>query len=112
MSRFSSFFAGFFTGVVTLYLCMHFVVVRASDGFHFIPKLAPKLESPYVDIRTFKLEDWQKNQSLALAIMKSNKGNLMQDSASGWLEGCCSAGPAAVGDQWRFGAIAMGIIRG
>lgn len=86
MSRFSTFFMGFIAGVATLYVCMHFVLIRASDGFHFIPKLTPRLESPYVDIRSFKLEDWQNNQMLALSIMKANKGNLMQDSALGGLK--------------------------
>ncbi len=83
MSRFSSFVLGIFIGAAGLYVAMQYHVVRANDGFHMIPKLAAKLENPYVDIRKFTLEEWQKRQPLALAIMKANQGNLMQDSALG-----------------------------
>ncbi len=81
MSRFSSFFAGFVVGALTLYIAMQFYVVRAKDGLHLIPKLAAKLENPYVDIRSYTLSDWQNRQPLAVAIMKANRGNLMEDSA-------------------------------
>ncbi len=83
MNRISSFFAGMVVGAVLLFVAMQFYVVRANDGLHFIPKLAAKLENPYVDIRKFTLNDWQNRQPLAVAIMKANQGNLMQDSALG-----------------------------
>jgi hypothetical protein len=81
MSRFGSFFAGFVAGAVTLYVTMQFYVVRSKDGFHFVPKPTAKLENPYVDIRSFTLADWQNRQSLAVAILKANRGNLMEDSS-------------------------------
>ncbi len=81
MSRISSFFAGFVVGAATLFVSMQFYVIRAKDGVHLIPKLAAKLENPYVDIRGFTLSDWQNRQPLAVAIMKANQGNLMEDSA-------------------------------
>ncbi len=80
MSRFSSFFAGVVVGAAGLFLAMQFYIVRANDGVHFIPKLAAKLENPYIDIRKFTLTDWQDRQPLAVAIMKANQGNLMEDS--------------------------------
>ena len=83
MNRVSSFFAGILLGAVTMFVAMQFYIVRANDGFHLIPKLAAKLENPYVDIRKFTLNDWQNRQPLAVAIMKANRGNLMQDSALG-----------------------------
>jgi hypothetical protein len=83
MSRISSFFAGFVVGAATLFIAMQFYVVRAKDGMHLIPKLAAKLENPYVDIRSFTLSDWQNRQPLAVAIMKANQGDLMEDSALG-----------------------------
>jgi hypothetical protein len=81
MNRFSSFVLGLVVGVLGLYLTMHFALVRASDGFHVIPKIAAKIEIPYTDIRNFKLENWQRKQSLALAILKANKGQLLQDQS-------------------------------
>ena len=59
MNRVSSFFAGILLGAVTMFVAMQFYIVRANDGFHLIPKLAAKLENPYVDIRKFTLNDWQ-----------------------------------------------------
>lgn len=79
MNRTGSFLLGLGVGMVALYLTMHFVVIHAKDGVHVIPKIAAKLELPYQDIRQFKLADWQKKQSLALSILKSQKGHLLND---------------------------------
>ncbi len=81
MKRLTSFLFGVIVGAVGLGGVMHFHIVRASDGLHVVPKLAAKLELPYVDIRQFTIQDWQQNQALAMAILKANKGGLMQDSA-------------------------------
>jgi len=62
-----------------LYMTMHFTLVRAGDGFHLVPKIAAKIETPYVDVRKFTLTDWQQKQSLALSVLKANKGHLLQD---------------------------------
>ena len=55
MNRVSSFASGLIVGVLGLYITMHFSLVRASDGYHFIPKIAAKMEVPYSDIRKFTL---------------------------------------------------------
>jgi len=60
---------------------MHFSLVRARDGFHVIPKIAAKLDVPYTDIRNFTLENWQRKQTLALAILKAHKSHLLQDQS-------------------------------
>ena len=79
MNRASSFALGLMVGVLGLYITMHFSLVRAKDGFHLIPKIAAKIDVPYADIRNFTLENWQRKQSLAIAILKANKGHLLQD---------------------------------
>lgn len=79
MNRIESFLLGLVLGVATLYGAMHYTVVRAKDGFHVVPKISARLETPYVDVRSFKLEQWQKRQSLALSILKSKKGYLLED---------------------------------
>lgn len=81
MNRFSSFVLGLIVGVVGLYITMHYSLVRATDGYHIIPKIAAKFEVPYTDIRNLSLENWQRKQSLALAILKANKGHLLQDQS-------------------------------
>ena len=81
MNQVSSFVLGLMIGVVGLYITMHFSLVRAADGYHVIPKIAAKIEIPYADIRSFTLQNWQRKQSLALAILKANKGHLLQDQS-------------------------------
>ena len=81
MNRVSSFAFGLIVGVLGLYITMHFSLVRARDGFHVIPKIAAKVDVPYTDIRDFTLENWLGKQLLALAILKANKGHLLQDQS-------------------------------
>jgi hypothetical protein len=81
MNRVNSFVLGLFVGIAGLYMTMHFTLVRASDGYHLIPKIAAKLDLPFVDIREFKLANWQQKQSLAIAILRAKKGHLLQDQA-------------------------------
>ena len=81
MSQVSGFALGLLAGVMGLYITMHFSLVRAVDGYYVIPKIAAKIEVPYTDIRNFTLQNWQRRQSLALAILKANKGHLLQDQS-------------------------------
>jgi len=80
MKRFSGFLLGIFLGAAGMFVGMNYHLVRSKDGFHLVPKLAAKFEQPYVDIRSFNLRDWQNHQSLAAAIVKANKSNLMEES--------------------------------
>jgi hypothetical protein len=79
MNRIGSFLMGIIFGVVGLHAAMHFTLVRAADGVHLVQKIAPRVEFPYSDIRSFGLAHWQKKQGLALAILKAKKGYLIQD---------------------------------
>ena len=80
MNRIESFLLGLVLGVATLYGAMHYTVVRAKDGVHFVPKFTARLDTPYVDIRAFTLEKWKRQQLLALSILKAKKGYLLEDS--------------------------------
>ena len=79
MDRFGNFLIGVFAGAVGLYAVMHFTLIRADDGFHLIPKIAAKLDMPFEDVRAMKLQQWQKKQPLALAIVRAQKGHLLKD---------------------------------
>lgn len=81
MKKVGVFFFGVMVGAVCMFLSMNYHVVRSKEGFHLIPKLAAKFEQPYVDIRAFTLDDWNRHQALALAIVKSKQNNLLTDSA-------------------------------
>lgn len=82
MSRFPSFVAGLLVGAVMVYVSLKFHIVRANDGFHMIPKLSAEFGETYVDIRQFNLTDWDDHPSLAIAITRADKGELLQNSAS------------------------------
>jgi hypothetical protein len=77
MNRLESFLIGLASGIATLYLVMHFTLVRGSDGFHFIPKLNAKLDVPYEDVRDFQAEHWQRRPALTMSILRARKGHLI-----------------------------------
>ncbi len=81
MKRFGPFLLGLIVGASVMFLAMNYHVVRSKEGLHLIPKIAAKFDQPYVDIRNFTLEDWNRHQALALAIVKSKDSNLLKDSA-------------------------------
>lgn len=80
MSRTSSFFLGMICGAGAILVAMNFYIVRSKENFHFVPKVAAKLENPYYDIRSFSIADWQNHPSLAAAIVTSKNQNLLQTS--------------------------------
>lgn len=80
MNRLSSFVLGIVVGAVGILVSENYYVVRSNETFHLVPKVAARLEMPYRDIRGFTLQDWQNNQPLALAIIKSQKQDLMAES--------------------------------
>lgn len=80
MNRISSFLLGIVVGAVGIIVSENYYVVRSNESFHLVPKIAAKLEMPYRDIRGFTVQDWQNNQALALAIIKSQKQDLLTES--------------------------------
>ena len=79
MNRLESFLIGLASGIATLYLVMHFTLVRGSDGFHFIPQLNAKLDLPYEDVRDFQAEHWQRRPALTMSILRARKGHLIDE---------------------------------
>lgn len=80
MSRLSTFLFGIVVGAVGVVVSENYYIVRSKETFHLVPKVAARLEIPYRDIRQYTVEDWQNNQSLALAIIKSQKQDLMVET--------------------------------
>ena len=81
MNRSGFFVAGLFVGVALTFVGLKYHVVRASDGVHLVPKLTADFREPYMDIREFGLSDWNNHRTLAAAIMRSNKSQIMQSNA-------------------------------
>lgn len=80
MNRITSFILGVVVGAVGLYVSENYYIVRSTESFHLVPKVASKLEFPYRDIRQYSVEDWKENPALGLAIIRANKADLMVDS--------------------------------
>lgn len=82
MNRVSSFLMGAVIGGALVFGAVKFHLVRASEGFHLVPRLDSGLGDVYVDIRHFSLTDWSNHRALAAAIIRANKDHLLQDSAT------------------------------
>lgn len=80
MSRLSTFLLGIVVGAVGIVVSENYYIVRSKETIHLVPKVAARLEIPYRDIRQYTVEDWQNNQSLALAIIKSQKQDLLVET--------------------------------
>ena len=86
MGRIQSFLFGALVGGLLMFSSLKYHIIRAEDGVHFVPKLEANFSDIYVDIREFHLADWRKRRALAMALMKADKSELVQDSALGSLE--------------------------
>jgi len=86
MSRFGSFLIGAAVGAGGVYGSLTHHVVRAEDGFHTVPKLSAEFAETYVDIRAFDLDEWNDHRSLAMALVKAERGDLLKQSADESLE--------------------------
>ena len=82
MKYITTFLAGGLIGAVLMFTSLKYHVVRAKDGIHLAPKMSSQLSETYVDIREFQVQDWDEHRTLAAALINSDKGYLLQDSAS------------------------------
>ena len=80
MNRLSIFLLGVIVGAGSLYVGENYYIVRGKQAVHLVPKVAAKLEIPYRDVRNYSLSDWQNNPSLALAVVKAQKQDLLTES--------------------------------
>ena len=82
MNRITSFLAGVVVGATGIFGMLKYHVVRAEDGMHLVPKMSSHLGEIYVDIREFDLSDWNEHRALAVAIVRADKADLLNRSAS------------------------------
>ncbi len=82
MGRLSTFVFGVIVGVVLTFGSQRYHVVRASDGFHLVPKLSASFSQAYVDVRSFGIADWAEHRGLAGAIIRAKKDHLLKGSAT------------------------------
>ena len=82
MKGFGGFLLGLVVGGAIVFGSLKYHIVRAEDGFHTVPKLSSQFSQTYVDIRRFDLADWDEHRTLAIALVRADKGHLLKDSAS------------------------------
>ena len=64
-----------------MFVVLKYHIVRATDGFHMVPKSQAKLASVYSDLRTFTVRDWRERQDLLVDITNSNNQELKEQVA-------------------------------
>ena len=79
MGRFMSFLTGAFVGATVMLLAIKFHFVRAEDGFHIVPKLTSSMTDTYADVREYTMADWNEHRMLLAALMRAEKGHVVQD---------------------------------
>lgn len=72
---------GFILGGLFVYGSQRYHVVRADDGLHLVPKLTASFSETYVDVRSFGISDWAEHRTLAAALVKSDKEDLLEGAA-------------------------------
>lgn len=86
MGRFGSFLLGLILGGAAVFGGLKYHIVHADDGVHFVPKLYANFGEIYVDIRDFDFADWGEHKALAAALVKADKGHLLEESAANELD--------------------------
>ena len=100
MSKFSTFLIGLVLGAVLIFVSLKYHVVRASDGYHWVPKSSAKLGWFYADVREFTVDDWRKHQELVLDITKSDDSALQELAAKSALGNTLDS----AWDNWTSGS--------
>jgi hypothetical protein len=81
MNKFTTLLFGLAIGAALMFVSLKYYVVRASDGFHMVPKTTANLSLIYSDIRDFTVDDWKKNKELMIDITKSDNVALQEEAA-------------------------------
>lgn len=82
MRRFSTFIVGMVTGGILIYMALNYHLIQAKDGLHLVPKTESKLAATYIDVRNFTPADWAKHGDVAMALLQSDRTDLIQSAAT------------------------------
>ena len=77
-----NFLLGFLLGAACLFGALYGHVIRATDGFHYVPKTSMTLRDSYVDIREWDASSWTDHPALAEALAKERRTDLMGAAAN------------------------------
>lgn len=79
MNKSSSLFLGLVLGASLMYFGLKYAVVRANNGFHFVPKSTATLGTAYIDIRAYTAAEWKNHIDLATDIARSDNLKLQEE---------------------------------
>jgi len=79
--RIGTFIFGAVAGGLCVLGALRYHVVKAEDGFHFVPKMSATLSETYVDVRDFGPGDWTEHPTVTAAIVRDGKSHLIKGAA-------------------------------
>ena len=80
MSRIGALVLGVLIGGGLVYGSLNYHVLRTETGYEFIPKSSATFSETYLDVRQFGVSQWAEHDEVARAVLKADKGHLMQGS--------------------------------
>jgi hypothetical protein len=82
MKRVAGFLIGAVLGGCLVFFGQRYHVLRTEDGLTTVPKMSATFRQTYVDVRGFSVSDWMENRSLMAAVLKADKGHLIQQGVA------------------------------
>ncbi|MBQ16183.1 MAG: hypothetical protein CMJ65_03555 [Planctomycetaceae bacterium] len=83
MRRLTTLLLGMFLGGGCVYGAYQYHLVRTGDQFLLIPKGRVSLIDPYVDVREWDLDDWEKHPEVLEAMKSQGHADLLPTDRSG-----------------------------
>ncbi|MDA0834692.1 MAG: hypothetical protein O2955_05470 [Planctomycetota bacterium] len=77
MRRLISMIFGMLVGGGIVYAGFYYHLVRTSEKWLIVPRKNVAFEDPYVDMRTWKPDDWAKHQQFAKDMIAAGHGELV-----------------------------------
>ena len=81
MRKVTALLLGVLAGLVLVFVVSRFHLVRSSAGLHLIPKIENGWGHPYCDVRGYGVGEWTAHQSVVLAILKADRGDILEPAA-------------------------------
>ncbi|GIT30206.1 MAG: hypothetical protein Ct9H300mP1_22520 [Planctomycetaceae bacterium] len=81
------FLFGMAVGGGLVFSAHHYHLVRTGEQFLLIPKIEVSLVDPYVDVRDWGLDDWEKHPQLLAAMKDHGHADLLPETRSGTRRG-------------------------
>ena len=87
MRRLTTLLFGMAVGGGLVFSAHHYHLVRTGAQFLLIPKIEVSLVDPYVDVRDWGLDDWEKHPQLLAAMKDHGHADLLPETRSGTRRG-------------------------